>query len=159
MQCSKMPAVQDTAAIVSELRARGHRLTPQREAIIDAVLKAKGHIVPVELARRVQRRMSAVNPSTVYRTLALLEDLGVVKHAHLEYGAEYYRATGEDHVHLRCANCGTNDGLSLEEAERLKELIHAHAGFWPDLSHFAISGLCAACQSRRGARVKAATRT
>lgn len=149
MQCSKMPSVQDTATIVSELRARGHRLTPQREAIIDAVLKAKGHIVPVELARTVQRRMSAVNPSTVYRTLTLLEELGVLKHAHLEYGPEYYRATSEDHVHLRCANCGANDDLSMDEAERLKELVHAHAGFLADLSHFAISGLCADCQARR----------
>ncbi|HEX9774276.1 MAG TPA: Fur family transcriptional regulator [Actinomycetota bacterium] len=140
--------MQDTATIVSDLRARGHRLTPQREAIIGAVLKAKGHIVPVELARAVQRRMSAVNPSTVYRTLSLLEDLGVLKHSHLEHGPEYYRATSQDHVHLRCARCGTDDDLSLDEAERLKQLIYAHAGFLPDLSHFAISGLCAACQAR-----------
>ena len=132
--------------IVGILRERGYRITPQREAIIAEVMKSVGHITPQDVARRVQRRMPAVNASTVYRTLEMLEQEGVVKHSHLERGAEYHRAGEGEHVHLTCSRCGAEDDLSLAEAESLRRVITEHRGFEPDLTHFAISGLCAACQ-------------
>lgn len=136
--------------MVAILRQRGYRITPQREAIVHEVLRAHGHITPQDVARRVQRRMPAVNASTVYRTLAVLEEVGMVRHAHLERGAEYHRADEVEHVHLTCSRCGAEDDLSLREADSLKRLLQRHRGFRPDLTHFAISGLCAACQ-RAGA--------
>ncbi|HYH28651.1 MAG TPA: Fur family transcriptional regulator [Actinomycetota bacterium] len=147
--------------VVRRLRALGHRLTPQRQVIIREVLGAEGHITPQDLARRVQRRMPAVNVSTVYRALATLESLGVVSHSHEERGARYHRAGEGDHVHLTCSSCGAEDDLSLREAERLRDLIEKHRGFTPDLAHFAISGLCSSCASRRrrrGGRTPARTR-
>jgi len=143
--------VKEVAAVAAMLRERGYRITPQREAILGEVLRAPGHIVPQDVTRRVQRRLPAVNPSTVYRTLAMLEDVGVVRHAHLERGAEYHRTGDVEHVHLTCASCGAEDDLSIREAESLKRLLGRHAGFTPDLTHFAISGLCADCR-RRAAR-------
>jgi Fur family ferric uptake transcriptional regulator len=110
------------------------------------VLGARGHITPQDVTRRVQRRMPAVNASTVYRTLAMLEEVGVVRHSHLERGAEYHRADDVEHVHLTCSRCGDEDDLSMREAESLKRLVQRHRGFRPDLTHFAISGLCADCQ-------------
>ena len=136
----------DVSAIVADLRRRGHRLTPQRQAILEEIAGAEGHITAPDIARRIRRRMPAVNTSTVYRTLAVLEDLGVVRHTHSERGAEYHRAGEVDHVHLACSRCGAEDDLSLAEAESLKRVIRRHRGFLPDLSHFAISGLCARCQ-------------
>lgn len=138
----------DLGTVTSALRERGYRITPQREAILREVLRAEGHITPQDVARRVQRRMPAVNASTVYRTLGMLEEAGVVRHAHLERGAEYHRAEESRHVHLTCSSCGAEDDLSLREAESLEELIHRHRGFSPDLTHFAISGLCADCRRR-----------
>ena len=92
-----------------------------------------------------------MNPSTVYRTLGVLEDLGVLAHAHLESGPEYHRRSDSQHVHLTCSRCGAEDSLSMTEAQRLQQLIVRHHGFTPDLTHFAISGLCATCQrSARG---------
>jgi Fur family ferric uptake transcriptional regulator len=132
--------------IVKRLRREGRRLTPQREAILRDVMQAEGHITPQTVARRVQRRMPAVNVSTVYRTLAMLEELGVVQHSHLEQGAEYHRTGEGEHVHLTCSRCGTEDDLSLREAGSLKAVIRRHRGFLPDLRHFAISGICASCQ-------------
>jgi Fur family ferric uptake transcriptional regulator len=133
------------------LRRRGRRVTPQREAIVREVMRAQGHITPQAVARRVQRRMPAVNVSTVYRTLSMLEDVGVVQHSHLEGGAEYHRAGEGEHVHLTCSRCGAEDDLSIGEAGSLRAVISRHRGFLPDLRHFAISGLCATCQ-RSGAR-------
>jgi Fur family ferric uptake transcriptional regulator len=121
-------------------------MTPQRRAIVGEVLRTPGHISPAAIARKVQEGMPGVNASTVYRTLSLLEEVGVLAHAHLEGGPEYHRAEEAGHVHLTCSRCGAEDDLSLEEARRLQRLIERHHGFLPDLTHFAISGLCAACQ-------------
>lgn len=133
--------------ILELLRARGLRMTPQRRAIVAEVMRTQGHISPAAIARKVQGDMPGVNPSTVYRTLALLEEAGVLSHAHLEGGAEYHRATDAGHVHLTCSRCGAEDDLSIAEAEELQALIEKHHGFRPDLTHFAISGLCASCQA------------
>ena len=136
----------DIRSMTSTLRERGYRITPQREAILAEVLSAEGHITPQDVTRRVQQRMPAVNASTVYRTLDMLEEAGIVRHAHLERGAEYHRADESRHVHLTCSSCGAEDDLSMKEAESLERLIQRHRGFRPDLAHFAISGRCSSCQ-------------
>jgi Fur family ferric uptake transcriptional regulator len=132
--------------VIDALRQRGLRMTPQRQAIVAEVMRSRGHISPADLARRVQSQMPGVNASTVYRTLDLLEDAGILSHAHLEGGAEYHRAGEAEHVHLVCSNCGLEDALSLQEARSLERLLGRHRGFRPDLTHFAISGLCSTCQ-------------
>jgi len=133
------------------LRDRGLRMTPQRRAIVAEIMRTRGHISPTALARKVQEEMPGVNASTIYRTLSLLEEIGVLSHAHLEGGAEYHRAEEAGHVHLTCSNCGAEDDLSIEEADALVHLIERHHGFEPDLTHFAIGGLCADCRNARGA--------
>jgi Fur family transcriptional regulator, ferric uptake regulator len=144
--------VDEAAAVAAMLRERGYRITPQREVILEEVLATRGHITAQDVSRRVQRRLPAVNASTVYRTLAMLEEVGVVRHAHLESGAEYHRTDEVEHVHLTCSRCGAEDDLSMEEAGSLREVIRGHRGFLPDLTHFAIGGLCGRCQRevRRG---------
>lgn len=134
--------------VIEILRGRGLRMTPQRRAIVAEIMRTQGHISPTELAQKVQSEMPGVNASTIYRTLALLEEVGVLAHAHMEGGAEYHRAEEAGHVHLTCSNCGAEDDLSIEEAEALVRLIESHRGFQPDLTHFAISGLCAECRGR-----------
>ena len=124
-------------------------MTPQRRAIVAEVMGAKGHINPTAITRKVQGRMPGVNASTVYRTLGLLEEVGVISHAHLETGPEYHRVEEAGHVHLMCSNCGSDDDLSVKEAKSLHRLITRHKGFEPDLTHFAISGLCAKCKKNR----------
>lgn len=141
-----LETVDRTAEVIELLRSHGLRMTPQRRAIVAEIMRTQGHISPTALARRVQGDMPGVNASTIYRTLTLLEQVGVLAHAHLEGGAEYHRAEEAGHVHLTCSNCGAEDDLSLEEAQNLVELIRHHRGFEPDLTHFAISGLCADCR-------------
>jgi Fur family transcriptional regulator, ferric uptake regulator len=132
--------------VIEILRTRGLRMTPQRRAIVGEIMRTKGHISPTALVRRVQGEMPGVNASTIYRTLSLLEEVGVLAHAHLEGGAEYHRAEEPAHVHLACSNCGAEDDLSVDEAKELAELIEARHDFEPDLTHFAISGLCGECR-------------
>ena len=134
-----------TDTVLEQLRDRGLRMTPQRRAIVAEIMATEGHISPSEIARRVRDRVPGVNPSTIYRTLDLLEEVGVLSHSHLESGAEYHRRADGDHVHLVCAGCRVHESLSISETESLRGLIAEHHGFRPDFTHFAISGLCAGC--------------
>ena len=137
----------DYTDVLELLRQRGLRMTPQRRAIVSEVMRTKGHIAPAAIARTIEGEMPGVNPSTVYRTLALLEEVGVLQHSHLESGAEYHKADEAQHVHLTCHRCGRDDALSIDEAAKLGRLIHQHHGFVADLTHFAITGLCRDCAS------------
>ena len=139
------PAGADNGDVMEMLRSRGLRMPPQRRAIVAEVMRTDGHISPTAVARKVQGHMPGVNASTVYRTLSLLEEVGVLAHSHLESGPEYHRSEEAAHVHLTCSRCGSDDALSLAEAESLHALIRAHRGFEADLTHFAIGGLCRAC--------------
>ena len=90
----------------AELRAKGYRLTPQRQLVLESV-GSLGHCTPEEIVTSVRRTASGVNISTVYRTLELLEELGLVRHTHLGHGAPTYSVAGDDdHVHLVCRDCG-----------------------------------------------------
>jgi Fur family ferric uptake transcriptional regulator len=120
-------------------------MTPQRRAIVSEIMRTQGHISPAAVARKVQGEMPGVNASTVYRTLTLLEEIGVLQHSHLETGAEYHKADEAQHVHLTCGRCGRDEALSLREAGDLAALIRTYRGFEADLAHFAITGRCADC--------------
>jgi Fur family ferric uptake transcriptional regulator len=135
----------DFVDVMDQLRDRGLRMTPQRRAIVSEVMRTNGHISPTAVARKVQGEMPGVNASTVYRTLTLLEEVGLLQHSHLESGAEYHRSEDAQHVHLTCHRCGRDDALSIAEAHKLSALIRRHHGFEADLTHFAITGLCSDC--------------
>lgn len=129
----------------AQLRARGYRLTPQRQLVLEAVGEL-GHATPEDIAAAVRRTASGLNISTVYRTLELLEALGLVRHTHLGHGAPTYSVASEDeHVHLVCGSCGqvaeAPAGLLDQPVRRLA----AERGFRVDLGHAVLSGLCAAC--------------
>jgi Fur family ferric uptake transcriptional regulator len=145
MEQARTDASAGDGDVMGMLRERGLRMTPQRRAIVAEVMRTPGHISPTAIARKVQGGMPGVNASTVYRTLSLLEEVGVLAHSHLESGAEYHRSEDAAHVHLTCSSCGREDALSLAEAESLQALIRAHHGFEADLTHFAIGGHCRRC--------------
>lgn len=128
-----------------QLRARGYRLTPQRQLVLEAVGKL-GHATPEDIATAVRRTAQAVNISTVYRTLELLEELGLVQHTHLGHGAPTYSIASEsDHVHLVCRDCGTVDEAPPELVSPVVEQLAATRGFQVDLGHFAVFGRCREC--------------
>ena len=94
-------------ALGDALRLRGLRMTSQRRLVLDAV-QALGHGTPEHVAERVQRAAPNLSLSTVYRTLDLLEEMGVVSHTHLGHRAPTYHAVGHaDHIHLVCRHCGS----------------------------------------------------
>jgi Fur family transcriptional regulator, ferric uptake regulator len=131
-----------------ELRARGYRLTPQRQLVLEAVERL-GHATPEEIAGEVKRTAHGVNLSTIYRSLELLEDLGLVTHAHFGHGPLTYHAKGGDeHAHLVCQSCERIVELPPAALTDVIERLHDEYGFAVDVTHMALSGLCADCAAR-----------
>jgi Fur family ferric uptake transcriptional regulator len=131
------------------LRQKGYRLTPQRELVLEAVTQLH-HATPEQVCSHVQRTASGVNISTIYRTLELLEELGLVRHAHLGHGAPSYHPAGHhEHLHLVCRDCGSITQTGIEVATDLARRLADEAGFDVDLEHFAIYGRCAPCSAHR----------
>jgi len=129
------------------LRAGGYRLTPQRQLVLESVGEL-GHGTPEEIAASVRRTASGVNISTVYRTLELLEQIGLVRHTHLGHGAPTFSvATDDDHVHLVCRDCGGVEEADPELLTGVVERLVAERGFSVDVGHFAVFGRCRACSA------------
>lgn len=130
------------------LREKGYRLTPQRELVLAAVNELE-HATPEQVCARVQETASGINISTVYRTLELLEELGLVRHAHLGHGAPSYHPAGHHHhLHLVCRDCGAVSQVGVDVAGPLTAAVRTAEGFEVDLEHFAIYGRCRNCAAK-----------
>ena len=128
------------------LRARGYRVTPQRQLVLEAVTKLN-HASPEQIFAEVHQRATGVNVSTIYRTLELLEQLGLVTHTHLGHGAPSYHLAAEaQHVHLVCRNCGRVTELPLDVAMPLVTALDEEHGFGADLGHLTVFGTCRDCR-------------
>jgi Fur family transcriptional regulator, ferric uptake regulator len=144
----------DAAAPLAErLRARGLRLTPQRERVLAAVA-ALEHATPEAIGARLREEAgpggSAPDTSTVYRNLELLERLGLVWHTHLGKGAPIYHAAEHPHLHVVCSSCGAVESAEPDLLDSAAERLAAQLGFTVDVGHVALSGTCRTCRERAG---------
>jgi Fur family transcriptional regulator, ferric uptake regulator len=132
--------------LVQTLKERGHRLTPQRQLILEAIESADGHASAESVHAKVAAQFPQVNISTVYRTLELLQNLGLVTHTHFDDGIALYHLTEDSHhQHMVCRLCGSEREIDVDELWPLDRHLRERYGFQADLAHFAIIGTCAAC--------------
>jgi len=128
------------------LRASGYRVTPQRQLVLEAVTKLE-HATPEEIYAEVKRTAVGVNLSTVYRTLELLEQIGLVTHTHLGHGAHrYHLAANAYHVHLVCRSCSAITQLEPAVIAGLVTQLDAEYGFDVDVGHLTVFGTCGPCR-------------
>ena len=140
-----MVPVPPSVSLADELRARGLRLTAQRQLVLESVYRL-GHATPDQVHAEVARTAAGVNITTVYRTLELLEELGLVTHAHLSHGAPTYHAIGEQqHVHLVCRECGRLSEMPLDLLAPVAETVRRERNFRVDVEHVALFGVCGDC--------------
>src|SRR3954453_11817406 len=133
-------------SLAAMLRERGLRLTPQRQLILEAVHEL-GHATPEQVHTAVRERVAGVNITTVYRTLELLEELGLVNHTHLSHGSPTYHAAGEDqHVHLVCRGCGSISEVDPTVMQPVTDRLLAEQGFRVDVGHVSLFGVCGQCK-------------
>lgn len=122
-------------------------MTPQRQLVLEAV-RTLGHATPEQICTAVQSAAPAVNITTVYRTLDLLERIGLVRHTHLGHGAPTYSEREHQHVHLVCHACGAVTEIPTELMSELAARLRAESGFVLDVTHVALSGTCGDCLDR-----------
>ena len=131
--------------LASRLHSLGYRLTPQRQLVLQAVEKL-GHATPDEVLAEVREHSSAVNASTVYRTLEVLEGLGLVRHAHLSDRAPTYHSVSDhEHFHLVCRNCGRVVSVGPGMLTSLTQRLRDEQNFALDVGHLTVFGACVEC--------------
>lgn len=133
----------DPGEIVDRLRAAGHTVGRTRLAVVDAVRRRRRGFTAEELAAA----LPDVHVATVYRTLALLEEIGALRHVHLSHGPAIYESTvSEDTRHVVCEVCGRHQSVPSEVFDGVRQRLADEFDFVLDGSHFAIVGRCASCR-------------
>jgi Fur family ferric uptake transcriptional regulator len=132
-----------------ELSHRGYRMTPQRMMIVSAIESSDNHISAEDIYEQVAAKYPNVNVSTVYRTLELLEQLGLVTKTEMGVGRIMYHPIEKGHHHhLICRECGSIIDLDESIMEHLKETILRDYQFTAELRHLGILGLCSDCKQK-----------
>jgi Fur family ferric uptake transcriptional regulator len=134
-------------AFLKMLRERNFRLTPQREMVLSVMHEMTDFATAEEVHEHVQALSTAVDISTVYRTLDLLQELSLVASVDTGEGHRRYKLHGlhADHLHLVCRSCGQIVAADLEPALPLRAYMLEHYGFDVTLDGLNLPGLCQAC--------------
>jgi Fur family ferric uptake transcriptional regulator len=132
--------------IPDRLRARGLRWTPQRATLLEVLAGIDGHVTGSQIVDRCRAVVPGTTPSTVYRTLDVLEELGVICHSHgLDGREEFHVLPALDHGHLCCRVCGATVELTTGDAAPFLDRLRHDKGFQPDLDHLTVVGRCREC--------------
>jgi Fur family transcriptional regulator, ferric uptake regulator len=116
--------------------------------LIDVLASVEGHVTGAELVDGCRAIDPATTPSTVYRTLDVLEELGVVSHSHGPGGRQEFHVNGAgDHGHLLCSSCGQTWELGAGEVRPLVVGLRQGRRFEVDVDHLTVEGRCADCRS------------
>lgn len=124
----------------------GHRMTFARQAIIETLVQSEGHITADELAEQVRDRAPQVGRMTVYRTLDLLSEIGVIRPIYQGTGAAHYILMAEgSHHHLMCNRC--HEVIEFEDcfADELAEVLAKKFNFQVKSHLLELHGLCQKC--------------
>ncbi len=143
-------------AVADLLHERSLRWTPQRQRLVDVLVGTNGHVTGSELVERCRDVDPTTTPSTVYRTLAVLEDLGFIRHHHgMDGREEFHVLPDEEHGHLYCRGCGGEWEIAAAEAATIAEAFRRGRAFDVDPSHVTIVGTCAGCREGLAAEPRA----
>jgi Fur family ferric uptake transcriptional regulator/Fur family peroxide stress response transcriptional regulator len=128
------------------LHQRGQRVTPQRLAIHRTIRDLDRHVSAEELLDAVERTVPGVSLPTVYSTLELLEELGLIRRVGSFNGRALFDPRLDPHHHAVCSRCGRVDDLEapVETAAALAEA--SRAGYAEPSAGLIVTGVCGACR-------------
>src|SRR6201994_1935462 len=140
------------------LPQRGVRLTRQRKILLDLIDKTGQHLDAERLFQLAKEKDPKLNRVTVYRTLKLLKEGGLVDELDLMHqaGEQHYYETRrkQEHAHVICLGCGKVEEFFGEPLQRLKRQIESHFGFQILLARTEVGGYCSHCQTLRAREVE-----
>lgn len=135
--------------LLSQIEARGIRLTAQRRVLIEIMQETNVHLDAASLLELAHRQNPNINRATVYRTIELLKRLGMIDELdlmHLKGEKHYYEVRPrQDHLHLACFGCGEIIEFATPTFEELKREIGARNDFAIQVVRLEVGGLCSAC--------------
>jgi Fur family transcriptional regulator, ferric uptake regulator len=129
------------------IREQGYRLTPQRQAIMEALCAIGDHASISDVYERVHAASPVIDRATVYRTLHFFRDLSLVTASEIDGETRYEVAGPAAHHHLICRDCGAEITIEDDDLQGLFDHLAARYGFTAELQHLVIPGVCAGCQT------------
>jgi Fe2+ or Zn2+ uptake regulation protein len=128
------------------LRARGQRVTPQRLVLHRVLRGARRHVTAEDVLIEAGSKLPNVSLPTVYATLELFEELGLVRRVATEAGPALFDSRTDEHQHVVCRSCGRVQDLETPvDDDRARRAARA-AGFEPEHTDVVLVGLCADCR-------------
>jgi Fur family transcriptional regulator, ferric uptake regulator len=140
--------------LMKQLVQRGIRMTTQRRLLVETIQESAKHLDAATLLKIAKQKDPDIDRATVYRTIALLKNLGLIDELdlmHLEGEKHYYEAkTSRDHCHMACFQCGAIMEYASSSFERLKQDIAKRSGFEIKVVRLEVGGLCERCRKAGG---------
>jgi Fur family peroxide stress response transcriptional regulator len=133
--------------LVSSLREEGFRITPQRIAIVDYLLKTVDHPSADRIHKVIQRKYPMVSLSTVYKTLELLKEKRLVNEIEVD-GETRFDAHTDEHVNLVCMNCGKIDDVDEDVLKNIQIRAAKKSKYLILKSSFELFGYCNNCKAK-----------
>lgn len=137
-----------------DLREKGYKLTPQRRAIVDTIVNNEGcHLTVEEIYDEVKKDCPEIGLATVYRTIVLLEEMGIIYKLDLNDGCSRYELVHEDeahrHHHLVCNKCGKVIEVEGDLLESLEDKIEKTYKFKIKDHSVKFFGICEDCSNTK----------
>ena len=139
--------MQQIKELVNSLREEGFRITPQRIAIVEYLLKTEEHPSAEHIHKIVQNKYPMVSLSTVYKTLDLLREKKLVNEIKLE-GEARFDAHTDEHINLVCMNCGKIDDIDEDSLKEIQTKVARKSKYMILKSNFELFGYCNNCKSK-----------
>jgi len=130
---------------VKRCKETGLKITPQRMAVYEVLLKSDNHPTVEEIYEEVKKQYPYVSLATVYRTLETLENIGLVKKVCFWGNSARYDANTEEHHHLICEKCGKIEDVKLEQKLNIPKEFH---GYKTESYSVNIYGVCPDCKAK-----------
>ena len=138
----------DAATIVDALEHAGYRLTAPRRALAQLIGSRRGHFTAEDLLGESRRRRLGVTRATVFRSLDVLSELGLVERLDLPTGEHAFVACEPaHHHHIVCSRCGRSTEVADNGLEGVAAAIERQSGYRVDTHRLELFGLCPACRS------------
>ena len=137
-------------SLMKELAARRVRMTAQRRLLVSIIQDSPRHLDAATLLQIARKKDPEIDRATVYRTIALLKNRGLIDELdlmHIEGEKHYYEAkTNRDHCHMACFRCGAIMEYTSSSFEKLKEEMVKQSGFQIRVVRLEVGGFCKRCQ-------------
>ncbi len=137
------------ALLTKMLRDKGFKVTPQRLAIYNILVKTKEHPNAEMIFNQLQPHYPTMSLATVYKTVEILQEIGLVQILNVGEDSFRYDAITDDHAHIRCTQCNRIEDLCEMKADGLVEEAARASSYEITGQQFYFFGVCPLCQGKK----------